>query len=46
MLREIFNNLELPCDKFEHDFDLYERGLYERHFQEKGERLPFQLVIH
>ena len=28
MLREIFNDLELPCVKLEHSF-----GLYERHFQ-------------
>ena len=27
-LRDIFDNLERPCDKFDHYFPLYERHLY------------------
>lgn len=40
MLREIFDNLNLPCDKFEHYF-----GLYERHFQRFVGRSPRILEI-
>lgn len=40
MLRDIFDNLDLPCDKFEHYF-----GLYERHFQRFVGRSPRILEI-
>lgn len=40
MLREIFDSLDLPCDKFEHYFDLYER-----HFKEYVGKSPRILEI-
>lgn len=40
MLREIFDQLELPCDKFEHYF-----GLYERHFEKFVGRSPRILEV-
>ena len=40
MLREIFDNLDLPCDKFEHYF-----ALYERHFQQFIGRSPRILEV-